>query len=76
MAGTLYEVRVKGDVSDRVHELFDGASVTTESVVRAVLPDQAALYGLIEWINALGLELLDVRSPRSETAGRPPGGPG
>jgi hypothetical protein len=61
MPGTVYEVRVKGDVCERVEELFNGASVTTESVVRAALPDQAALHGLLAWIDHLGLELIDVR---------------
>jgi hypothetical protein len=61
MPGTVYEVRVEGDVSQRVEELFDGASVTTESVVRAPVPDQAALHGLLAWIDHLGLDLIDVR---------------
>ena len=61
MPGTVYEVRVQGDVSQRVEELFDGASVTTESVVRAPVPDQAALHGLLAWIDHLGLDLIDVR---------------
>jgi hypothetical protein len=70
MAGTVYEFRVKGDVPDQLDELFDGASVTTETVVRAVIPDQAALHGLIEWIDGLGFELIDVRSAGRRTGGR------
>ena len=61
MAGTLYEVRVRGDVAGRIEEYVEGADVTTESVVRAVLPDQAALHGLLAWMQSLGLELVDVR---------------
>jgi hypothetical protein len=68
MPGTVYEVRVKGDVRPPIEELFDGASVTTESVVRAPLPDQAALYGLLAWIDHLGLELIDVRPSRWQAA--------
>jgi hypothetical protein len=61
MAGTLYEVRVRGDVAGRIDEYVEGADVTTESVVRAVLPDQAALHGLLAWMESVGLELVDVR---------------
>jgi hypothetical protein len=61
MPGAVYEVRVKGSVPAPIDDLFDGASVRTESVVRAVLADQAALHGLLEWIDEHGFELLDVR---------------
>jgi hypothetical protein len=69
MADTVYEVRVRGDVRDQLEELFEGASVSTESVVRAVLPDQAALHGLLEWIDRHGFELLDVREPQRRGRG-------
>ena len=64
MAGSVYEVRVRGHVSDRVDEIFEGASVTNESIVRVELPDEAALFGLIEWIGSQGLVMLDVRGRR------------
>ena len=61
MSGMVYEVRVKGDVSERVAGVVRGAHVTTQSIVRAAVPDQAALHGLLARIDSLGLELLDVR---------------
>ena len=69
MVGTLYELRVKGDVTGRIEEFVDGADVTTESVVRAYLPDQAALHGLLAWMESLGLELVDVRPATPNVAG-------
>lgn len=67
MPGAVYEVRVRGSVSAPIDDLFDGATVTTESVVRAVLADQAALHGLLAWIDAHGFELIDVRRARRGT---------
>lgn len=69
MVGTLYELRVKGDVTGRIEEFVDGAEVTTESVVRAYLPDQAALHGLLAWMESLGLELVDVRPATPNASG-------
>ncbi len=59
-----YEIRVKGRVSEQLLSAFDGmdASVqSVETVLRGPVLDQSALYGLLERIQALGLELLEVR---------------
>jgi hypothetical protein len=64
MAELVYEVSFKGAASDTLASAFEGCDVTTArgtTVVRSEVPDQAALQGLIARINALGLELLDVR---------------
>jgi hypothetical protein len=37
------------------------------------LPDQSALYGVIHELEALGLQLLEIRCPPSSEPGRPPG---
>jgi hypothetical protein len=37
------------------------------------LPDQSALYGVIGQLEALGLQLLEIRCPPGSDSGRPPG---
>ncbi len=64
MAELVYEVSFKGAASDTLASAFEGCEVTTQrgiTIVRSGVADQAALQGLIERINALGLELLDVQ---------------
>jgi hypothetical protein len=64
MAELVYELSFKGAASDSLAGAFEGCDVTTDrgvTIVRSAVPDQAALQGLIARVNALGLELLDVR---------------
>jgi hypothetical protein len=59
-----YEIHVKGRVSEPLLSAFDGMDATVQSVetvLRGPLLDQAALYGLLDRIQALGLELIEVR---------------
>jgi hypothetical protein len=61
---TTYEIRVRGRVTDSLLPLFDNCSARVEpvgTVLRADLPDQAALHGVLDRIGALGLELIEVR---------------
>ena len=58
-----YEITVRGRLGAELIGAFDGLSATpvaTNTVIR--IPDQAALFGALERIDALGLELLEVRS--------------
>lgn len=67
-----YEVRIRGQVGDALLAAFEDLMVShqdTQTVVRGQLPDQAALMGLLIRIQALGLEVLEVR--RTEEAPRP-----
>ncbi len=67
MSGPTYEVRVVGAVGPAARASFSDLAVTvepTETVLAGRL-DQVSLHGLIERIQALGLELVDIR--RSET---------
>jgi hypothetical protein len=60
-----YEITVRGRLSASLIGAFEGliASPTTGgTVIRGEVPDQAALFGVLERIEALGLELLEVRS--------------
>jgi hypothetical protein len=62
--GRSYEIRVKGRLSDALLTAFEGmrASVEpVETVLHGPVQDQAALYGLLDRIQSLGLELIEVR---------------
>lgn len=61
---TLYEIRVHGVVGDTVLVAFptmDAHSSEGDTLLIGALPDQAALHGVLAGIEALGLELLEVR---------------
>jgi hypothetical protein len=75
MKPTQYEITVRGRLSEALLAAFDGLSATPESaatVLRGEIADQSALYGVLERIESLGLELLAVR--RAESHPDPPGG--
>jgi hypothetical protein len=59
-----YQIRVRGRISPALLDSFEGMESEIEPV-EAVLPgpvrDQAELHGLIDRIQALGLELIEVR---------------
>jgi hypothetical protein len=62
--GASYEIRVRGRMSDSAMAAFEGmrASVEpVETVLHGPVLDQAALYGLLDRVQALGLELVEVR---------------
>jgi hypothetical protein len=69
---TVYEVRVRGVLGETLLCAFPdmrAAAHGGETLLTGSLPDQAALHGLLARIEALGLELLEVRrtySPRAE----------
>jgi hypothetical protein len=59
-----YEIRIKGRLSDSVcgaFEDFTAAVKPAETIMRGELRDQSELHGLLEQIQALGLELIEVR---------------
>jgi hypothetical protein len=59
-----YEIRVKGYLGDHWSEWFEAMSVTDvengETVLSGLLPDQAALFGVLIKVRDLGLPLLSV----------------
>jgi hypothetical protein len=64
MADASYEIRVRGRVSAALLATFEGMSSTVEpveTVLHGPVRDQAELHGLIDRIQALGLELIEVR---------------
>jgi predicted Rdx family selenoprotein len=71
--GGSYEIRVRGRLTDSLLTAFEGmrASVEpVETVLHGPVRDQAALYGLLDRIQSLGLELVEVRR-LPDTPGEP-----
>ena len=66
-APVCYEIRVRGLLGGTLLGAFPGLRAQpdgTETVLTGPLPDQAALYGVLAQLEALGLELLELRRPR------------
>jgi len=64
---THYVIRVRGVLSERLLIAFPGLRSHAErgdTVLAGTLPDQAALHGVLAQIEAMGLELLEVRRSR------------
>jgi hypothetical protein len=60
----LYEIRVRGHLGQTMRTAFPELRVRVEggdTVLSGALPDQAAVYGVLAAIEALGLELIAVR---------------
>jgi len=71
-----YEIRVRGRLGERLLSSFEGFDAEVEpveTILRGSVTDQAALHGILEQIQALGLELVEVRrvGERSRSAARP-----
>ncbi len=61
---SLYRIRIRGVLSQTLLGAFPGLDAVIDAgdtVLFGALPDQAALYGVIGEIEALGLELLEIR---------------
>jgi hypothetical protein len=64
MKPTHYEITVRGRLSETLMDAFAGLSAApagANTVLRGHI-DQAALHGVLERIESLGLDLLDVHS--------------
>ena len=64
MADTSYEIRIRGRISAALLDTFEGMAsdlAPVETVLHGPVRDQAELHGLIDRIQALGLELIEVR---------------
>lgn len=64
------EIHIKGCINPQWSEWFDGLSIEPsgldETVLRGLVSDQAALYGLIARLRDLGLRLISVVSEEDE----------
>jgi len=66
-------IRVRGHLGPTLLEAFPALTADREgedTLLSGPLPDQAALYGVLYQIEALGLQLLEVRCPRRPRARR------
>jgi hypothetical protein len=64
MQPTHYEITVRGRLSATLAAAFDGLCaqrLATQTVLYGEVADQAALFGLLERVQSLGLELVEVR---------------
>jgi hypothetical protein len=63
MSSTRYEITVRGRLGGAIAEAFADVTATPSTAATVIRGDidQPALQGLLERIDALGLELLDVR---------------
>ncbi len=68
---TYYEIRIEGELDRNWSEWFDGLEVTSqengETLIAGLVPDQAALQGILTKVFNLRLPLLSLRriQPRS-----------
>jgi hypothetical protein len=71
----VYEIRIEGHLSPRRFRRFDDLTVARhpsgETIIAGPIPDQAALFGLLNWLHDLGAVLVSVR--RSEDNDKMPG---
>jgi hypothetical protein len=62
---TIYEIRIEGHLAPRRFQQFEDLVVTHqpngETHLVGPIPDQAALYGLLNWLRDLGASLVSVR---------------
>jgi hypothetical protein len=59
-----YEIRVRGQLGATMLRAFPALAARTQgldTLLTGCLPDQAAVYGVIARLEALGLELIELR---------------
>ena len=59
-----YEIRVRGPIGPTMMQAFPTLSASRsgqDTLLTGSLPDQCALYGAIHQLEALGLQLLEIR---------------
>ena len=64
MAAMNYEIRVRGHLGRPMRRAFEALTAQTQgrdTLLTGWLPDQAALYAVIARLEALGLELVELR---------------
>jgi len=70
-----YEIRINGRVGEEVTSAFEGLDaevLPVETVLRGEIVDRAALHGILDRVQALGLELVEVRRVSGPETSREP----
>ena len=73
MTSRCYRIRVNGVLGDRFATAFDAFQVDREdgcTVLSGNCVDSSAVFGVLERVNALGLDLLEVTSCATTDHGR------
>jgi hypothetical protein len=66
-----FEIHVRGVVPAEQLDDFEymtAVAVPGQTILTGVLPDQSALYGVLNRVQSLGLELVEVRSLDQDVA--------
>jgi hypothetical protein len=61
-----YRIRVRGPIGPTIMQAFPTLTASRsgqDTLLTGSLPDQSALYGVIHQLEALGLQLLEIRRP-------------
>ena len=64
MQPTMYQICIRGRVTERLGSALEGMRLeagTTETVFTGEIRDQSQLYGLLDRVRDLGLELVSVQ---------------
>lgn len=67
-----YELRVRGPIGPTLMQAFPTLSASRsgqDTLLSGSLPDHSALYGVIHQLEALGLQLLEVRCESADSRG-------
>jgi hypothetical protein len=78
MTPRFYRIRVDGVLGERFAAAFDPFRVEREAgctVLSGICVDSSAVFGVLERVKALGLDLLEVESFATVTPGRGQDGP-
>jgi hypothetical protein len=68
--GRLYRIVVRSELSNRYAVAFEGMELETkdgDTILKGEIIDQPQLYGILDRINGLGLQLLSVQALPEET---------
>jgi hypothetical protein len=69
---TMYQICIRGHLTERLGSALEGMSLksgATETVFTGEVRDQSQLYGLLDRVRDLGLELVSVQPAVDPTAG-------
>ena len=82
---TLYRIAVRGELGDRYASAFEGMEMQTkngQTILTGEVKDQPHLFGILDRLNSLGMDLLSVQTfseearPIAEGLGGPSHEPG